>query len=353
MSEPVKQLGPLMVDVEGVSLTAEDQQVFSHPLVGGVILFTRNYQNKAQLLTLVREIKALRKPELIIAVDHEGGRVQRFRDGFTVLPPVANICTTESVDEESLHRARQHAWLMAAEVLACGIDISFAPVLDLDWKLSEVIGDRAFHQYPKAVSKLATAYIEGMHAAGMAATGKHFPGHGSVEADSHVALPVDRRPLEAIRVDISPYRALIDNGLEAVMMAHVIYNKLNRLPAGFSEYWIQQELRGRLEFDGVVFTDDLSMEAAAFVGDMQERVHLALHAGCDMALVCNNRPAVLKLLDGLSERVWQLHNSPEIQSRLQRLYAKPKFDVHQLEQLDEWHAARAITLELNENGKLA
>jgi beta-N-acetylhexosaminidase len=339
MSETHNFLGPLMIDIEGQSLNPEDRKILANPLIGGVILFTRNYQNKTQLKKLVTEIKAIRKPELIIAVDHEGGRVQRFRKGFSALPAVATICTNETVSSHDLELAFQHAWLMASEVLACGIDISFAPVIDLDWKMSEVIGDRAFHTYPNAVAKLASAYLNGMHAAGMAATGKHFPGHGSVEADSHIALPIDRRTLESIRVDISPYRDMIEKGLEAVMMAHVIYNKLNRLPAGFSEYWIQDELRGRLGFNGVVFTDDLSMQAAAFVGDMQERVHLALYAGCDMALVCNNRPAVIELLGSLSDKVWQNHSDETIQQRLHALYAKPTFDVDDLEATTDWQQA--------------
>ena len=345
-SKPLS-LGPLMVDVDGLILSEEDRQVLTNPLIGGVILFTRNYADKAQLKTLVAEIKALRKPELIIAVDHEGGRVQRFRNGFTALPALAKICTTETVEIPHIELAKQHAWLMASEVLACGIDISFAPVIDLDWKMSEVIGDRALHQHPKAVARLAGAYLEGMHSAGMAATGKHFPGHGSVEADSHIALPVDRRPLEAIRNDISPYRPLIEKGLDAVMMAHVIYNKLSRLPAGFSEYWIQSELRGRLGFNGVVFTDDLSMKAADIVGDMQERVNLALFAGCDMALVCNNRPAVLELLDVLNDKVWKNHSDDLIQNRLKTLYAKPQFDTQNLETLKEWHTAVESVTALN------
>ena len=332
-------LGPLMVDVEGVVLTDEDKHVLLNPLIGGVILFTRNYQNKSQLKALVAEIKDLRDSKLIIAVDHEGGRVQRFREEFTSLPAVAKICTQETVEESHIELAKQHAWLMAAEVLECGIDISFAPVIDLDWKMSEVIGDRALHQHPKAVATLAGAYIDGMHTAGMAATGKHFPGHGSVEADSHVALPIDRRPIEAIRNDISPYRPLIQNGLEAVMMAHVIYNKLNRLPAGFSEYWIQSELRGRLNFNGVVFTDDLSMKAADVVGDMQERVNLALYAGCDMALVCNDRAAVLNLIENLSDKVWRNHSDEIIQNRLKTLYAKPSFDTQKLQSSAQWQAA--------------
>ena len=340
-------LGPLMVDVLGQALTVEDRQVLSNPLIGGVILFTRNYSDKNKLKALVSEIKALRDPALIIAVDHEGGRVQRFREGFSFLPALAKICTAESVDDKHLELATQHAWLMASEVLACGIDISFAPVIDLDWGMSEVIGDRALHQHPNAVAKLANAYIEGMHAAGMAATGKHFPGHGSVEADSHVALPVDRRPLEAIRYDISPYRPLIENGLEAVMMAHVIYNKLNRLPAGFSEYWIQSELRGRLGFNGVVFTDDLSMKAADIVGDMQERINLALYAGCDMALVCNDRPAVLELLETLNDKVWRNHSDDIIQNRLKTLYAKPKFDTQNLEAMEQWQNAVDSVNQLN------
>lgn len=342
-----QHLGPLMVDIDGLVLSEEDKKVLNNPLVGGIILFSRNYENKNQLKALVKDIKSIRSPHLIIAVDHEGGRVQRFREGFSKLPALANLSKDETVSDASLQITKQHAWLMAAEILACGIDISFAPVVDLDWKISAVIGDRSFHQHPTAVGKLANAYVEGMHTAGMAATAKHFPGHGSVEADSHVALPVDRRPLEAIRVDISPYRPLIENGLEAVMMAHVIYNKLSRLPAGFSELWIQDELRGRLNFDGVVFTDDLSMQAAAFVGDMRERVHLALYAGCDMALVCNSRSAVLELLDSLADKVWKNHADEKIQNRLKALYAKPQFDINSLEKMSEWTQARSALESLN------
>jgi len=332
-------LGPLMIDIASTELSLEDKELLKHPLVGGIILFTRNYASKAQLKRLVTAIKELRDPALIIAVDHEGGRVQRFRKEFINLPAVADLASTESLSPGQLKLAEQHAFIMAAELLDCGIDISFAPCVDLDWGLSEVIGNRAFHQYPIAVGQLAHAYINGMSNAGMAATAKHFPGHGAVEADSHIALPVDRRPIQAIREDIIPYRQLIENGLEAVMMAHVVFERLADVPAGFSKYWVEKELRGRLNFNGVVFTDDLCMEAAVMYGDIEQRAQLAFVAGCDMALVCNNRPEVVKLIDALEDGRWPNHGSEKIQQRYARLKAKPKFKGEQLFASTEWTAA--------------
>jgi len=339
MSKKNKLLGPLMIDVAGTELTADDIELLGHPLVGGVILFTRNYQNKEQLKALTASIKSIRDPELIIAVDHEGGRVQRFREGFVELPAVASLCKDDVSNDQHLALAKQHAWIMASELLACGVDISFAPCVDLNWGLSEVIGNRAFHQYPEVVSRLGLAYMQGMHSAGMAATAKHFPGHGAVEADSHIDLPIDRRPLSSIREDIYPYRRLVENGLQGVMMAHVVYNKLARLPAGFSEYWVKDELRGRIGFDGVVFTDDLCMEAAVMIGDIEQRAHFAFNAGCDMALVCNNRLEAEKLIDALSDGNWPNHANEKIQARFESLRAKPIFDLDALHTSVEWKDA--------------
>ena len=286
-----------MVDVAGTELTADDRDVLAHPLVGSVILFTRNYSDPAQLQRLVAQIHALRSPRLLVAVDHEGGRVQRFRPGFTVLPPVRLIGHRYDVDQEAgLELARRHGWLMASELLACGLDFSFAPCVDLDYGLSEIIGDRAFHSRAAAVGDLAVAYMHGMRDAGMAATAKHFPGHGAVVADSHLALPVDRRSLSDLADEFTPYRRLLDNGLPAVMVAHILFPQVDDRPASLSRRWIGDILRGELRFNGAIFADDLSMAGAASYGDIVERCTQALHAGCDVLPVCNSRPAVLRLL---------------------------------------------------------
>jgi beta-N-acetylhexosaminidase len=293
-------LGPLMIDVAGTSLTAEDRELLAHPLVGSVILFTRNYHDPDQLQRLVADIHAVRSPALLVAVDHEGGRVQRFRSGFTQLPPLRLVGHAfDAARSEGLALARQHGWLMAAELLACGIDFSFAPCVDLDYGMSEIIGDRALHARANAVAELAVAYMHGMRDAGMASTAKHFPGHGAVVADSHLALPVDRRELADMDQDLVPYRLLIENGLPAVMVAHVLYPAVDAVPASFSARWITTLLRGDLRFKGTVFADDLSMLGAAGMGDIVERSERALAAGCDVLPVCNSRATVERLLDGL------------------------------------------------------
>jgi beta-N-acetylhexosaminidase len=293
-------LGPLMVDIAGTALSAEDREVLAHPLVGSVILFTRNYVEPEQLRQLVGQIHDLRHPALLVAVDHEGGRVQRFRAGFSVLPALRHLGHQfDLAPATGLELARRHGWLMAAELLACGLDFSFAPCVDLDYGLSSVIGDRALHSRAAAVAELAVAYMHGMRDAGMAATAKHFPGHGAVVADSHLALPVDRRALVDLDADLTPYRRLIDNGLPAVMVAHVLFPKVDELPASLSRRWIGEILRGELRFQGTVFADDLSMAGAAQFGDIGERARRALHAGCDVLPVCNARADVHALLDGL------------------------------------------------------
>ncbi len=290
-------LGPLMVDVAGTSLDPADREVLKHPLVGGVILFTRNYAAPDQLTQLVAEIQALRSPALLVGVDHEGGRVQRFVPGFSKLPPMRRIGREFDFNPRAgLELARELGWLMAAELRAHGIDLSFAPVVDLDYGVNEAIGDRAFHPRAAVVGQLAVAWMHGMRTAGMAATAKHFPGHGAVVADSHVALPVDRRELVDLDADLAPYRILIENGLAGVMMAHVQFPAVDPGPAGFSRRWIQGVLRGELRFNGAVFSDDLSMEGAGTVGGILERARRALGAGCDMLLVCNSRPSVEILL---------------------------------------------------------
>jgi beta-N-acetylhexosaminidase len=294
-------LGPLMVDIAGHSLSAEDREVLAHPLVGSVILFTRNYADPDQLQRLVAQIHAVRTPRLLVAVDHEGGRVQRFRAGFTRLPPLRLIGHQYDLDHAAgLELARRHGWLMAAELLACGLDFSFAPCVDLDYGLSEVIGDRALHSRAMAVGDLAVAYMHGMRDAGMAATAKHFPGHGAVVADSHQALPVDRREFADLGPELTPYRRMIDNGLPAVMVAHILFPKVDELPASLSRRWISGILRQDMGFSGAVFADDLSMGGAASYGDILARAQQALAAGCDVLPVCNSRPGVLRLLAGLN-----------------------------------------------------
>jgi len=296
-------LGCLMVDVAGRSLLPEDRMVLEHPLVGGVILFTRNYESPAQLAALVAEIRALRTPPLLIAVDHEGGRVQRFRSGFTLLPPMRRLGREYDMDRaRGRELAREAGWLLGAELRAVGIDLAFAPVVDLEYGVSEVIGDRAFHADAGAVSELAGATMAGMREAGMSATAKHFPGHGAVVLDSHVALPVDRREYVDLEAELTPYRRLIANGLPSVMMAHVVFEAVDALPASLSRRWVTDVLRGDLGFKGAVFTDDLSMAGAAAFGGVVERARLALEAGCDMLLVCNARAAVHEVLDGLAVR---------------------------------------------------
>lgn len=293
-------LGPLMIDVAGTELSVEDRDLLAHPLVGGCILFTRNFADIEQLERLIADIRAVRTPSLLIAVDHEGGRVQRFRKEFTVLPPMRTIGREYDIDAAAGRTlARQAGWLLAAELLAIGIDISFAPVVDLDYGVSSVIGDRAFHRDPAIVAELAVAFAGGMREAGMVATAKHFPGHGAVVPDSHVAMPVDRRPLTDMDGDIYPYRRLIDNGLASIMAAHVVFAEVDPLPAGFSRRWLQEELRGKLGFDGAIFSDDLSMAGAGVVGEMPERVRAALAAGCDIVPICNNRQGVLQVIDSL------------------------------------------------------
>jgi beta-N-acetylhexosaminidase len=294
-------LGPLMVDVAGKALTPEDREVLKAPLVGSVILFTRNYDNPEQLAALVADMRAVRSPPLLVAVDHEGGRVQRFRSGFSVLPAMRRVGQEYDLDpRQGLAMARAINWLMAAELRALGIDFSFAPCVDLDYGVSEVIGDRAFHRDPEIVSKLALAAMAGMREAGMAATAKHFPGHGAVVADSHLALPVDRRDLVDLAQDMQPYRRLIANELAAVMMAHVLFPAVDAVPASFSRRWVTEILRGDFGFRGVVFADDLTMEGASVIGGIVERAEAALAAGCDVLPVCNRRESVIALLDGLT-----------------------------------------------------
>ena len=333
------QLGPVMLDVAGTVVTEAEKARLLHPAVGGVILFRRNYESPEQIITLISSIRAVR-PELLIAVDHEGGRVQRFRDGFSRLPPA---CRYEATGNPEL--AEEAGWLMAAELRAVGVDFSFAPVLDVECGISQVIGDRAFSMEPDQVGRFARAFAAGMRRAGMASVGKHFPGHGGVVEDSHLALPVDRRPLADIEHrDLKPFRELLAAGLEAVMPAHVIYEQVDAHPAGFSPFWIGEVLRQRLGFTGAVFSDDLSMAGAAYAGGYADRARLALTAGCDMVLVCNAPEAADQVLAALST----LPDDPLRSARLERMRGRFAINREDLIGSEAWRNAAAQINALNE-----
>jgi beta-N-acetylhexosaminidase len=313
----------VIADVVGTALSDEDRERLRHPAAGAVILFSRNYETPEQLRALIEEIERLREPALPVCVDHEGGRVQRFREGFTAIPAMRSIGRQWDRDKDAAREAaRAAAYVIGAELGAHGIDFSFAPVLDLDYGASTVVGDRALHYDPNAVGALAAALIQGFADAGMAAVGKHFPGHGFAAADSHFDAPRDERAFaEIFKKDIAPYRAAFQAGLAGVMPAHVIYTRCDAEPAGYSKYWLQGVLRGKLGFDGLVFSDDLSMAGASAVGGPPERARAALAAGCDMVLLCNNPAGQAKLLDSLGDA--QLKN-PE---RLERMRKKGGRDL--------------------------
>lgn len=306
--------GPLMIDLAGPEMTAEERERLMHPLVGGVILFSRNYRDPEQLSALCAEIRRLRTPRLLLAIDHEGGRVQRCREGFTRLPAMRALGRWWDEDRiEALAAAAAIGFVLAVELRALGVDLSFAPVLDLDYGVSSVIGDRAFHRDPNAVAELAGALIEGMRRAGMAACGKHFPGHGAVAADSHLALPVDPRTREEMAEDLLPYRRL---ALPAVMLAHVLYSAVDSRPASFSRRWLDF-LRREMEFSGAVFSDDLSMAGAETLGDVCARAEAAWEAGCDMLPVCNRPQEVMRLLDS-----WRPRPDPARDARVATLLGR-------------------------------
>lgn len=291
---------PVILDVEGYVLTQPEKEYLAHPLVAGVILFTRNFDNIVQLKELVAQIRVSAINPIIIAVDHEGGRVQRFRDDFTLLPACGALLDKADSLEHALRLVKASAFVMASELLACDIDLSFAPVLDING-ISDVIRERAFSHCHVQVSVMANAYIEGMNQAGMASTGKHFPGHGSVKADSHIALPIDPRSQQDIfNLDMQPFVELINaNKLAAIMPSHVVYSQCDPLPCGFSEYWLQKVLRQQLNFKGAIISDDISMHGASFVGNHLSRACAAIHAGCDLILACNDISAAISILDGL------------------------------------------------------
>jgi beta-N-acetylhexosaminidase len=331
-------LGPLMIDVAGFSLTPDEVLQLEDSRIGGVILFSRNFESTSQLKELVTSIHAVRKPKLLVAVDQEGGRVQRFRHGFSELPTARWLGHQYDIDSKAGRTlARLCGWLMAAELLDVGIDLSFAPVVDIDFGLSEVIGDRAIHKHPQVVGSMAVAYMQGMRDAGMMAVAKHFPGHGAVIADSHLELPEDHRDYDGIEGDLIPYRRLIHNGLPGVMMAHVRYPAVDRRIASFSPFWIQTQLRESLGFSGAVFSDDLNMSATCDIGDMTTRVRKTLDAGADMALICNNPAAVAQTLDELGDI-----GSPGSQVRLVALRPHaPAWVGGGLRDTAEWREATA------------
>lgn len=314
-------LGPVMCDIQGLSLTDQDRQRLTHQQVGGVILFTRNYESPEQIKALIDDIHQLRTPRLIVAVDHEGGRVQRFREGFQSIPPMRVFGELFEHDEAgAIEKTETIGWLVAAELLHYGVDLSFAPVLDIGDPVSEVIGDRAFHKDPMIITRLANAWIRGMQKAGMEAVGKHFPGHGSVKGDSHHMMPFDDRHFDDIAtLDLIPFASVMKTHLSGIMMAHVIYEQVDSVAAGFSPFWIQQKLRRDLGFEGVVFSDDLSMAGAESAGSYADRAKLSLEAGCDMLIVCNNEAGADEVINSLEG-----YNNPVSQVRLMRLHGQQK-----------------------------
>jgi beta-N-acetylhexosaminidase len=331
-----------MIDLRGTALAADEREWLSSPLVGGVVLFTRNFASVAQLRDLVAEVHAIRQPPLLVTVDHEGGRVQRFREPFFRLPPLRALGRFYDEGHAAALRAAEAAgWLMAAELRAVGVDLSFTPCVDLDRGLSEVIGDRALHHDSRAVGVLALRIAAGAKRAGMAVTAKHFPTHAGALSDSHTEFAVDRRDLDALEHDLAPYRALIRNGLPAIMVSHVSFPAIDSRPASLSSWWIGEYLRGELEFKGAVISDDLSMVGAAAVGPIEVRVQRALEAGCDVVLVCNAPERVPQVLEALDTYV-----NPAAQLRLTRLHGRHDFEWESLHGSQEWREASALVAPL-------
>ena len=339
-------IGALMLDIAGTALTQEDIQLLQAPQVGGVILFGRNIESPRQVRALTDHMRQVR-PDILIAVDQEGGRVQRLKQGFTLLPAMGRFGELyQQQPELAVELAEQGGWLMATEVLAVGIDFSFAPVLDLN-DISDVIGDRSFARNMDDIIVLARAFLSGMQRAGMATTGKHFPGHGSVKADSHVAAAIDSRSYAEIAEKDMQSFIQLQAQLDALMPAHVIYDQVDPNPAGFSPYWIQTVLRQQLNFDGVLFSDDLRMQAACVAGGADARIQAALNAGCDMGLVCNDRAAACLALDGIQDL--PLPN----QARLARMRGQiPEIQIGDVLELGpEWQAVRDRIVRFKDSGQ--
>jgi beta-N-acetylhexosaminidase len=342
-------LGPVMLDLVGTTITDQERELLRHPLAGGVILFTRNFESVGQVRELIEEIHSLRDPHLLVAIDHEGGRVQRFREGFTHIPTARSI---GAIYDQDRNRGKELAytcgWLLASELRSIGVDFSFAPVLDLAHGVSGVIGDRAWHHDPEAVAILAHRFMSGMQKAGMEAVGKHFPGHGGVKEDSHLALPIDERTEDQIREhDLIPFERMIHYGLAGIMPAHVIYSRIDQNLAGFSAYWLNGVLRHELGFDGVIFSDDLSMAAAEKAGSYTERARAALDAGCDMVLVCNHPEAAAEVLEGLGK-----YDNTVSRVRLARMHGRKGVPYAALRETDEWKQAVLAITELDDSPNL-
>jgi beta-N-acetylhexosaminidase len=335
-------MGPVMIDLLGQSIVDDEKEKIRHPNTGGIILFKRNFQDLKQITQLCQDIRSTRKGNILICVDQEGGRVQRFQKGFTQLPPAS---TFQSYGKQAESLATTTGWLMATELLQCQVDFSFAPVLDVDSGVSEIIGNRSFSQDPIQASRLAAAFRNGMRRAGMAAVGKHFPGHGAIAADSHLELPIDKRHLPTLQAhDLLPFKALIADQIEGIMPAHIVYPAIDAQPAGFSSFWLNTILRGQLNFNGAIFSDDLSMAGAAFSESHSKRAQKALDAGCDMVLVCNNPHAANAVLESLP-----LKNNTLRQHRLEKMRATRVATPAPLSQSEHWLFAHNQILSLLNN----
>ena len=341
-------LGPLIIDLRGTAIAADEQTWLESPLVGGVILFKRNFDSVGQLTRLVADIHAVRQPPLLVTVDQEGGRVQRFRAPFFELPPPRTLGHLHDEDRDlALRTAGAWGWLMAAELRAVGVDFSYAPCVDLDLGIAQVIGDRALHADWRAAGALARRFAAGAKKAGMATVAKHFPTHAGAHSDSHTEFATDKRALTDLDDDLRPYRDLIANGLPAVMVAHVTFPAVDARPASLSSWWIKSYLRGELGFKGAVISDDLSMTGAAVVGAHEERVRLALEAGCDLVLLCNAPEKVPPVLESLRGYV-----NPAAQLRSTRLHGRNEFEWEKLHASAEWHKASALVASLRARPKL-
>ncbi len=339
-------IGPVILDVQGHTLTPEDIEILNHPHVGGVIFFSRNYESRAQLSELAKHIKSIR-PNLVLCVDQEGGRVQRFVKECTKLPNLSVLGELYDAKTYPLAKVQEIAeklgYLMALEVRSLGVDLSFAPVLDVDIGVSEIMKGRCFSKDPKLAALLAISYVKGMNKAGMKATGKHFPGHGSVAADSHLALPEDKRTFAQIQNDILPFKSLIEFGISAIMPAHIVYPNIDPYPVGFSAYWLQSVLRQKLNFKGAIISDDLTMEGASGIGNYARRAHIALDAGCDFILVCNNRQGAFEVLQGLHQN----HHEPTQKRRLSLLAQGDTPVWQELSDSPQWQEAHSVMEELS------
>lgn len=331
-------MGPLMIDVQGLTLSDEDKTLLKHTAVAGVILFSRNYEDPNQLAVLINEIRCESRDRLLITIDHEGGRVQRFKKGFTLLPPAQSYAQLRGWDEAK-QLAFDAGWIMAMELMSFDIDLSFAPVLDLGHECI-AIGSRAFHKDKHIAMSMASSMMDGMHSAGMKTTGKHFPGHGAVIADSHKETPIDKRSKHEIEGDMQIFADLIKaNKIDAIMPAHVIYPVFDKNPASGSHFWLKTVLREQLGFSGIVFSDDLSMEGAAFLGNYVDRANIALNAGCDLLLACNNRQGTLAILDSLS------HVTSD---KPKQLLSRKKVDYQTLIKSKEWKTRNRQLTQLND-----